>query len=184
MKFGDKKTLLIAGGVAAVAIVALLAVFLLGHGQRRGPDSAGGHPDRSRRETGPGSYPATLTSAPGAPGAPTPGAAPTSTPGTAPKGAPARPPGLRRPGAAAGRRAPADVAFRAWWASIRVGSGEYTAVTRPDPDGVSPTSAGTHSAGATGSHSDRELAAGRPRVREARKKRPWPPPLPTAAWRA
>ncbi len=129
MKLGDKKTLLIAGGVAAVAIVALVVV-LMGGGKQAGCDDLAGR--RRRAQGGPTAGPATLTSAPGVPGSPAAAARPGG--GLPAQGPPGQTPGVPppMPGQAAAAPTPTPVPGKLW-ASIRVGSGEYTAVTRPDP---------------------------------------------------
>jgi len=118
MNFGDKKTLLIAGGIAAVAVIVLLAVLLLGGKKQPAETPTPTSPEAKTTAASSTAGPNAAAPTPGQPGTPTPTGAP-GAPGAAQAGAPGA------PAAPAAKGVP--------WASIRLGSGEMSALTRPDP---------------------------------------------------
>jgi hypothetical protein len=131
MKLGDRKQLMIAGGVAAVALIALLFVVMRG---KKSPGATG--PGMGAMRGGR----AVQTSAPGAPGTPNAargggqaaGGAGLRGAGQAGGGAPAGPGGLGGAAAEGGAEG-LQTAQLPMLGVIRLGSGETSVTTRPDP---------------------------------------------------
>ena len=113
MNFADKKKVMIAGGIAAVAVI-LLLVFVLKGGKKSGPGAGpGGGRGRGAAAGGGAQTPQTA-------GAPAPGQV----------GAGAAGGGAAAPAPAAGEQVAAATKL---YGAVGIGTGEMSALTRPDP---------------------------------------------------